>query len=60
VTELATATGALVRVLSGPAYQFNQPTAIVVSGADVFVANSGVENSIGDDIGHTVTEFPAA
>jgi hypothetical protein len=60
VTELDTSTGALVSVLSGPAYQFNLPTAIVVSGTDVFVANSGGVTTRSYDIGHTVTELPAA
>ena len=39
VTELNASTGVLVRVISGSAYRFNFPSAIVVSGTDLFVAN---------------------
>ena len=53
LTELDTSNGALVSVLSGPAYQFNGPDALLVSGADVFVANG----ANGTSIGHSVTEL---
>jgi hypothetical protein len=39
ITELDTSTGALVRVISGPTYGFRSPDALVVAGADLFVAN---------------------
>ena len=41
VTELDASTGALVRVISGSAYQFNDPSAMVLDGRDLFVANRG-------------------
>ena len=34
-------TGALVRVISGPGYQFDTPDAMVLDGDDLFVANGG-------------------
>ena len=39
VTELDISTGALVRVVSGPAYRFNDPDALAVTSGDLFVAN---------------------
>ena len=42
-------TGALVRVISGPAYQFACPAALALSGGDLFVANAGA----------SVTVFPS-
>jgi hypothetical protein len=39
VTELNASTGALVRVLDAPAYQFGNPTAIVADGPNLFVAS---------------------
>jgi hypothetical protein len=45
VTELDIATGALVRVLSGPAYGFATPDALVVAGGELFVAN-GSDGSV--------------
>jgi hypothetical protein len=38
--EVNASTGALVRVISGPAYRFDDPDAMVLSGRDLFVANS--------------------
>jgi hypothetical protein len=40
LTELNALTGALVGVVSGPAYGFNGPDAIVLDGDDLFVANN--------------------
>ena len=40
VTEFDVLTGTVVRVIAGPAYRFRQPDAIVLSGGDLFVANS--------------------
>jgi hypothetical protein len=40
VTELDTATGALMGTASGSAYGFNEPTGLAVADGDVFVANS--------------------
>jgi hypothetical protein len=46
VTELNTSTGALVRVISGPKYQFSPPnggaahSAMVMSGADLFITEA--------------------
>jgi hypothetical protein len=51
VTELNTTTGALIRVLNGPAYEFRDPSAITVDGTRIWVTNAG------DD---SVTEFPAS
>jgi hypothetical protein len=39
VTELSTSTGALVRVISGSSYEFNEPEAIAVADSYLFVAN---------------------
>jgi hypothetical protein len=39
VSELDASTGALVRVLSSPRYMFEEPDALEVSGADLFVSN---------------------
>ena len=39
VTELTASTPALVRVISGSAYSFNDPDAMAVAGNDLFVAN---------------------
>jgi hypothetical protein len=40
VTEIATATGALVGIASGPGYGFDGSTGLAVANGDVFVANS--------------------
>lgn len=48
VTELNTATGALVRVLKGAAYKFGEPSMIVAKGADAFVGAADTS---------TITEF---
>ena len=40
VAEFDTATGKLVRVISGPAYRFDGPGAMAVDGAHLFVASS--------------------
>jgi hypothetical protein len=47
VTEAATTTGALVRVLAGPAYHFEYPSALAVSGPDLFVANRSMYGPYG-------------
>ena len=39
MTELSASTGALVKVISGSAYQFNGPGAISSDGTHVWVAN---------------------
>jgi DNA-binding beta-propeller fold protein YncE len=49
VTEL-TATGALVQVISGSSYAFDEPVAISSDGTDVWVANFGDQS---------ITGFPA-
>ncbi len=56
VTELNASTGALVRVLSSSAYQFNGPDAMVVDGPDLFVTNA--EAGATDD--GSVTELNAS
>lgn len=50
LTEFDASTGALVRVISGPSYDFMYPDALARSGADIWVANR---------IGETVTELNA-
>ena len=58
VTELDASTGALVRVISASAYQFVEPSAMVLDGRDLFVANGGGGYSSGDEgSGGTVTEL---
>ena len=39
MTELSASTGALVKVISGPAYKFDGPDAIASDGTHVWVAN---------------------
>jgi hypothetical protein len=39
VTELDASTGALVRVVVGPQYEFNYPYTLAVNGDDLFVAD---------------------
>lgn len=51
VTELNASDGSWVRTLSGPGYGFDFPSAIVVSGGDVWVANG---------LGTSVTEVKAS
>jgi hypothetical protein len=50
LTEIDASTGALVRVVSGPAYQFDEPSAMVRDGNNLFVANQD---------GSSVTKLPA-
>jgi hypothetical protein len=50
VTELDAATGALVRVISGSSYVFNEPVGICSDGTHVWVPNAGDQS---------VTGFPA-
>jgi DNA-binding beta-propeller fold protein YncE len=45
ITEIDAATGALVRTVSGSGFAFDDPTALTVSGPDVFVADQG-NNSV--------------
>jgi hypothetical protein len=52
LTEINASTGALVRVVSGPSYQFHDPDAIVLDGLDLFVGN-------GASSGGSVTEVNA-
>ncbi len=52
VAEFDTATGKLVRVISGPAYRFDGPGAMAVDGAHIFVADFGTYPALG-----SVTEF---
>ena len=51
VTEVNVSTGALLKVISGPAYQFNGPHALAVIGDNLFVANKW---------GNSVTEVNAS
>jgi hypothetical protein len=51
VTELDAATGAPIRVLTGPRYKFNWPAGIAADGTRIWVINNG---------GSSVTEFPAS
>jgi hypothetical protein len=51
VTELNAATGAPIRILTGPKYRFNNPAAIAADGTRIWVANN---------MGYSVTEFPAS
>jgi hypothetical protein len=44
VTELNASTGALVRVLSAPKYEFDGPVALALRGDDLFVANIGSDS----------------
>jgi DNA-binding beta-propeller fold protein YncE len=41
VTELNAATGAPIRVLTGPGYRFSFPAAIAADGARIWAANAG-------------------
>jgi hypothetical protein len=50
VAELDAGSCGCLKVLAGPKYSFDEPDAIVVDGAKVFVANAG---------DGSVTEFPA-
>ena len=50
VTELSAATGALVKVIRGPGYGFDGPSAITSDGTDIWVANL---------LGNPVTELSA-
>jgi YVTN family beta-propeller protein len=43
ITEVATKTGALVGVVSGPAFGFDGPSDLVVAGANIFVTNPGAD-----------------
>lgn len=45
VTELNASTGALVKVISGSAYGFDDPDAVATDGDDVWVTN-GMANSV--------------
>ena len=49
MTELSASTGALVQVISGSSYGFDDPVAISSDGTDVWVANYE---------GESVTVFP--
>jgi DNA-binding beta-propeller fold protein YncE len=51
LTELNAATGAPIRVVTGPSYEFDDPSAIAADGAHLWVANSGADS---------VTELPAS
>jgi hypothetical protein len=51
VTEINISTGALVRVISAPAYGFDNPDVMAVHGTDLFVANG---------LGASVTELNAS
>jgi hypothetical protein len=50
VSELSASTGALVKVITGSAYQFVEPAAIASDGTNVWVANTD----------QSVTGFPAS
>lgn len=45
LTEVDVATGALVRVISGPRYAFSEPRAATIAGNDLYVPNPG-DNSV--------------
>jgi len=51
VTELSASTGALVKIVSGSSYGFDDPSGITSSGTRIWVANTD---------GQSVTEFPAS
>ena len=51
MTELSASTGALVKVISGSAYEFDGPDAVASDGTHVWVANAG---------GTAVTELSAS
>ena len=51
MTELSASTGALVQVISGSSYGFNDPDAVSSDGTDVWVTNSA---------GDSVTELSAS
>jgi hypothetical protein len=54
VTEFATSTGKLVRVVAGAAFDFTEPVALATNGVDVWVADQ-------DNTGaSSITEFAAA
>jgi len=55
LTELNASTGALVRVISAPTYQFHAPDALARDGDDLFVASPG-----GDDATGALTELDAS
>jgi hypothetical protein len=51
VTKLSASTGALVKVISGSAYKFDDAAAVVSDGTHVWVVNAG---------GDSVTELSAS
>ena len=59
VAEVNPATRAVVRVVSGPQYEFDDPTAITVANGDVWVASVGFTGSRGNASAARLTEFSA-
>jgi hypothetical protein len=51
VTEFSAATGALVQVISGAAYSFDEPDGVATDGTNVWVPNAAAQS---------VTGFPVA
>ncbi len=51
VTELSASTGSLVKIFSGAAYGFDEPSGFATAGGRVWVANTN---------GQSVTEFPVS
>jgi len=54
ITEVDASTGAIVRVISGPAYHFDQPKSVGVTGNDLFVANLGSVTEVDASTGSLV------
>lgn len=57
VVEIDPSTGAVLRVVAGPAYGFDGPTAIAVAGGNVWVASAGFTGSKGNASAARLTEF---
>ena len=57
ITEVNTSTGGLVKVVSGPSYQFADADAMVLDRNDLFVANGGPGLFSGTSAGGSVTEL---
>jgi outer membrane protein assembly factor BamB len=58
IAEINTRTGNLIKLLGGPRYRFESPSAMAVSGPDLFVTNGGTGNA--GTAGASVTEINAA
>ena len=60
VTEVNAASGAVMRIVRGPAFGFNDPNALAVDGANVWVVSGGYENPDGSFPVGALTEFRAS